>query len=186
MPAVEHGDGEQIENGEVDRKERHEAQQGYQALCGHLSRDLPDEDRATQLPRRNAPANQAIQHGEDEPRVGLQATPPFTNPLDEPDVNHPKLRINTKLADLFFFAGGGIHPRDWPRRGRQKYFHGVAQYDEVDGVVRAALHHHNHGLPIPDGLTVCTNHEVPDGKPRFIGRRRHRNISNACLTLGHQ
>ena len=66
MPAVEHGNGQQVEQPEVERNRRHEREERDPAQLSRLARELGNRHRAHQLPRRRLPDEQTANRFEDE------------------------------------------------------------------------------------------------------------------------
>src|SRR5690606_22545361 len=52
VSAVEHGDGQQVEHGEVDGEQRHEVEEALSAVARDLTAQLADEDGPAEVPRR--------------------------------------------------------------------------------------------------------------------------------------
>src|SRR5690606_4646072 len=55
VPAVEHGDRQQVKNADIERQQGHEVDERNDAQRRHFARNLGDLDRATQLLDITAP-----------------------------------------------------------------------------------------------------------------------------------
>ncbi len=142
MPPVEHRDGEQVEDRQVDRQERHEGDQRHHTPAGELPRHLSDQHGAADLPGGNVAEHDPLEGEQHQLHVGPGAVPPFDHGSHRAVLRAQRLHVGDDPDPHYLDRLAGQRIRlGLLRRQQWSYEHRVVtQQGELQGVTGVPLH----------------------------------------------